>query len=419
MERPGTAQPTQDQPGFGELNPITPPDSNGQCLVIPSSLDDFSMLWSMSILPQLKHIEQTSPSVIANGRNTPWSGVTMDDMGAPGMDARPRCDQSRSCHDPYCLAHSAGGNNLLNDRYSPYRGHSAWDQWEPWYLRFSGTTVSDTVFSAAPLDRLIISVFDSLLRDLHGVSFPLSINRNPYPTMANQDNPTNQPDMSIFPVPAEATLTPAFESFSPKPGKKVELGSFEPHQHVLKSPQGDKIRCNVSELVFTKKLIALTIYNLRRNISSGNPNSELVAFVEALETCNAIICNNMQYERELLNKRQQRFVFMLYNSSLDGTTVNDFFEKAYKKFCLTRLGQEPFNGDEWQALLFAIMEFYIEETSDVNSAGKGTWAVGVAFALNEWMVAQGFTPVNFSSSAADEEEEQRPVVRMRNLFQEY
>ena len=389
---------------------MTPPDSNGQCLVIPSSLDDFSMLWSMSILPQLKHIEQTSPSVIANGRNTPWSGVTMNDMGAPGMDARPRCDQSRSCHDPYCLAHSAGGNNLLNDRYSPYRGHSAWDQWEPWYLRFSGSTVSDTAFSATLSDQSIISVFDSLLRDLHGVSLPLSTICNPTLTMADQDNdqaaaPAQAPDLSIFRVSDTAVLTAAFEALNTKPGKKVELGSFEPHQAIFKTPMGDKIVCNVSEIEFMMKLISTGIKLLRDHVNAGNKHSEFAPFIDALTRFTVIICNRMQYPFEAMTNRQQRFAIKMINASLDGTAENVFFEAVFKKFIYVRFGHEPFNGDEWQSLLYAILMLYVEETSDVHSAGegRGTWTVGIAFGAAGWIANRGFTPIAFASSAADDE----------------
>ena len=222
--------------------------------------------------------------------------------------------------------------------------------------------------------------------------------------MANLvNNAVQQPDLAAFELQRDLQLRDANLPFEPSIGGYAQIGPLSPPRDVMVNRQGDKIVTNNHGNEFARLVYAIHLGKLHDNAVEEGTESALNLFTVTVNELNRKITRSLLYEYEVLNTRQERFARRWHRSSTDGTDQNELTVLMHKKYCLIRLGVERFFGDEFQAAIYAVQETFIEETRDTHSAGAGMWALFFVYVLNGHLVQLGMTPICFAETAAADE----------------
>ena len=407
-------------------------------------MEQFGMLWDICIASQPLAVEQTSLIVIANGRNTPWSGVTKDESGAVGIASLDSDTQSHSCHDPRCARHDHCGNSVLSGTHSPERNDPAWAQWEPWSLRFSRTTLSNeesTVFDTGK---------NAIVHD-HGISSSKVTRSSSSPphTSLDYNNSTmadNAPpvapaaaadaapaapaapaaDAAAAAVPAAAAgaavppglrpmlpvltneqrLVPVRAVYNPTGHTKIQLAKIGTEVDVMGNAHGD-LFCFVSRnnIFLTDFFSYMTIDKRDEAIANNGvvQTTDRIRFIRLVNEWNENSSRRLRFPVHLLSVRGERYASTFFGHETTGEDGNRVIRGTMRYFLSIRIGHIGHNGDGLQAGIHAVKLDLTDRTADTQSPPEeGAWTQFFVRVLDGALRANNLAGIEMGNDAAED-----------------
>ena len=189
-------------------------------------------------------------------------------------------------------------------------------------------------------------------------------------------------------------------------GMGINLAPVTTNHRVFVTPHNDCARFNGADNLYAKKILALTMDDMRQRKNNSPPNArtgEKDSFYNVMLEEAEKLGEAGGFIKESVGKRRLKVMWRVMCAFNSDQPHNAELNEIALDYVKIRLGEIQHVGNEFAAATYACQRYYLRHTPDNGSIGEGTWALPLVHLLNGHLKARGIEQITFKINEADDD----------------